>query len=165
MSDHFHEGQYIVGEVTPITANEQIPPIFDYIEYDFNKHSVWELFLLSKSYIFLPLYWHAAYAEATYIFERADLEQVVSTKIMHWDMSSRTKIDITHKVAAYLDDETILPEITIVSENEAHIRCTYWSHWFGLFRTNTRIIKENITTTITLLSTENLVEYDCGMVL
>ena len=58
-------------------------------------------------------------------------------------MSSRTKIDITHKVAAYLDDETILPEITIVSENEAHIRCTYWSHWFGLFRTNTRIIKEN----------------------
>ena len=165
MSDHFHEGQYIVGEVTPITANEQIPPIFDYIEYDFNKQSVWELFLLSKSYIFLPLYWHAAYAEATYIFERADLEQVVSTKIMHWDMSSRTKIDITHKVAAYLDDETILPEITIISENEAHIRCTYWNHWFGLFRTNTRIIKENTTTTFTHLSTENLVEYDCGMVL
>lgn len=165
MDIKFHEGQYIVGMVSPATANELIPSIFDYIEYEFNKQSVWELFLLNISDMYMPKFWHACYGDNIYIFERADLANLVSRGIMHWDSTRRESVDITSSVASYLVDEALLPEITILSETEAHIRYTYWNNWRGLCRRVEKIAKENGTTTFTQISDDILVEYDCGYVL
>ncbi len=164
MDNKFHDGQYIVGEVSHITAREMIPSVFDYIEYDFNKQSVWELFLLSISWKYLPLYWHACYASVTYIFDMSDLEQLVSSRILHYDYRKREQIDITSDVAAYIGDESLLPEITLLSDSVAQLRYSYWGRWRGLVRVMIRIAKENGTTTFTHISDETLVEYDCGWV-
>jgi hypothetical protein len=84
--------------------------------------------------------------------------------IMHYDYRMREQIDITSDVAAYIGDESLLPEITLLSDSVAQLRYSYWGRWRGLVRVMIRIAKENGTTTFTHISDETLVEYDCGWV-
>lgn len=160
-SDTYLEGQPIQGEVSHRTSRELIPSVFNYIDYELNEQSTWELFLLNESCRFLPLFWHAGYARCTFIFERADLERLVSKPIGHWNGMER--VDITADVAAYLDDESLLPSVTMLSENEALVRYTYWNSWRGLVRAEMKISKENGTTTFTDINRETLVKYHCGI--
>lgn len=161
---NYLEGQPIQGEVSPKTSQELIPSIFNYIEYDLNEQSVWELFLLYESYIFMPLHWHAGYARCTYIFERVDLEKLVTTKRMSWSQEEGKRVDVTADIAAYLDDESLLPSVTILSENEALVRYSYWNSWSGLVTSEMKITKENGTTTFCNVSRRTLVEYHCGII-
>ena len=160
-SDTYLEGQPIQGEVSHRTSRELIPSVFNYIVYELNEQSTWELFLLNESCRFLPLFWHAGYARCTFIFERADLERLVSKPIRHWNRKGM--MDITADVAAYLDDESLLPSVTMLSENEALVRYTYWNSWRGLVRAEMKISKENGTTTFTDINRETLVKYHCGI--
>ena len=161
-SDTYLEGQPIQGEVSHRTSRELIPSVFNYIEYELNEQSAWELFLLNESFRFMPLFWHAGYARCTFIFERTDLERLVSKPIRHWN--GKERVDITADVAAYLDDESLLPKVTMLSENEALVRYTYWNSWRGLVRAEMKITKENGTTTFTDINRETLVEYHCGLI-
>ena len=110
----------------------------------------------------MPLFWHAGYARCTFIFERTDLERLVSKPIRHWN--GKERVDITADVAAYLDDESLLPSVTMLSENEALVRYTYWNSWSGLVRAEMKISKENGTTTFTDINYKTLVEYHCGII-
>jgi hypothetical protein len=161
-SDNYLEGQPIQGEVSPRTSQELIPSIFNYIEYELNEQSAWELFILYESYIFMPLHWHAGYAHCTYIFERADLVKLVSTKRMSWNQEEQKRVDVTENIAAYMDDESLLPSVTLLSENEALVRYSYWNSWSGLVSAEMKITKENGTTTFCNVDRRILVEYHCG---
>ena len=161
-SDTYLEGQPIQGEVSHRTSRELIPSVFNYIDYELNEQSTWELFLLNESFRFMPLFWHAGYARCTFIFERTDLERLVSKPIRHWN--GKERVDITADVAAYLDDESLLPSVTMLSENEALVRYTYWNSWSGLVRAEMKISKENGTTTFTDINYKTLVEYHCGII-
>lgn len=154
----FREGQYIRGRV-PYMATDCIPSVFDYVEYEFNEQSVWELFLLHDAWRHMPLWWHAGYARREYIFERADLERKVSRQIIDdW-----THQDITQEVAAYINDDSILPKVTMQSGNEADITICYWNGWRGLVKEVIRVKRENGTTTFTDVLDKTLVAYDCGL--
>ena len=161
-SDTYLEGQPIQGEVSHRTSRELIPSIFNYIECELNEQSAWELFVLRESFSFMPLFWHGGYARCTYILELADLAKLVSKPIRHWN--GKERVDITADVAAYLDDESLLPKVTMLSENEALVRYTYWNSWRGLVRAEMKITKENGTTTFTDINRETLVEYHCGLI-
>lgn len=160
-SDTYIEGQPIQGEVSPRTSRELIPSIFNYIECELNEQSAWELFVLRESFSFMPLFWHGGYARCTYIFELADLAKLVSKPIRHWN--GKERIDITADVAAYLDDESLLPSVTMLSVNEALVRYTYWNDWSGLRCVEVKITKENGTTIFTDINRKTLVEYHCGI--
>jgi hypothetical protein len=110
----------------------------------------------------MPLHWHAGYARCTYIFERADLVKLVSTKRMSWNQEERKRVDVTDNIAAYMDDESLLPSVTLLSENEALVRYSYWNDWSGLVSAEMKIIKESGTTTFCNVSRRTLVEYHCG---
>lgn len=162
-SDTYIKGQPIQGEVSPRTSRELIPSIFNYIECELNEQSAWELFVLRESFSFMPLFWHAGYARCTYIFERADLVKLVSTKRMSWNHEERKRVDVTGNIAAYMDDESLLPSVTMLSENEALVRYTYWNDWSGLRCVEVKITKESGTTTFCNVSRRTLVEYHCGI--
>ncbi len=87
--------------------------------------------------------------------------KLVSEPIRHWN--GKERIDITDDVAAYLDDESLLPSVTMLSENEALVRYTYWNDWSGLRCVEVKITKENGTTTFTDINRKTLVEYHCGI--
>ena len=111
----------------------------------------------------MPLCWHAAYAHCTYILERADLEKLASTKRTSWSRKERKRVDITADVAAYRDDESLLPKVTMLSKNEALVHYAYWNNWAGLVRAGMKITKENGATTFCDVYGERLVEYDIGI--
>lgn len=161
-SDNYLEGQPIQGEVSPRTSRELIPSIFNYIEYELNEQSAWELFLLYIARWEMPLHWHAGYARCTYIFEPADLVKLVSTKRMSWNQEERRLVNVTDNIAAYMDDESLLPSVILLSENEALVRYSYWNDWSGLVSAEMKIIKESGTTTFCNVSRRTLVEYHCG---
>jgi hypothetical protein len=161
-SDNYLEGQAIQGEVSPRTSQELIPSIFNYIEYELNEQSAWELFLLYIARWEMPLHWHAGYARCTYIFERADLVKLVSTKRMSWNQEERKLVNVTDNIAAYMDDESLLPSVILLSENEALVRYSYWNSWSGLVSAEMKITKENGTTTFCNVDRRILVEYHCG---
>ena len=150
----FREGQYIRGRV-PYMATDCIPSVFDYVDYEFNEQSIWELFLLHEAWRYMPLCWHAGYARTDYIFEWADLERMVSRKII----DHRTNQDITQKVAAYINDDSVLPKVTMQSDHEADITICYWNNWRGLAKEIIRIKRAYGTTTLEVINEETLVEY------
>ena len=160
-SDNYIEGQPIQKEVSPRTSRELIPSIFKYVVYALSEQSAWELFLLYEARWKMPLHWHAGYAHCTYIFERADLKKLVSKPIRHWN--GKERVDITADVAAYLDDDSLLPCVTMLSENEALVRYSYWNEWRGLVSAEMKITKGNGVTTFTDAARKTLVEYDCGI--
>ena len=163
MENLYREGQPIKDKVS-YKASEMIPSIFNYIEYELNEQSAWELFLLYESFRFMPLHWHAGYARCTYIFDRADREKLASAKKTSWSRKEQKRVDITAELIAYFDDESLLPSVTMLSENEALVRYSYWNDWAGLVRAEMKITKENGTTTFCDVDRERLVEYDIGIV-
>ena len=154
----FYDGQYIRGRV-PYTCTFTIPSVFDYVEYEFSEQSVWELFILSISWEFMPLWWHSNYARADYIFERKDIEDLASREFV----SFKKQPDAKPQPALYIDDDTILPEVKIVSECEADIRISYWSNWAGLVRLIIRVERKNGTTTFIEKSRERLIKFNIGI--
>ena len=149
------------GQVSGKVANER-PSIFNCIEYELNEHSAWELFLLHESFRFMPLHWHAGYARRTFIFERTDLKKLASKQRWYLNREEQTRVD--SGIAAYLDDESVLPKVTMLSENEALVRYTYWNDWSGLVRAEMKITQENGTTTFSDVDRTTLVEYHCGII-
>ena len=149
----FHDGQYIRGRV-PYTCTFTIPSVFDYVEYEFSEQSVWELFLLSISWKFMPLWWHSNYARTDYIFERKDIEDLASRKIICYEKH----IDLSPQLASYLNDDTILPEVRIISETEAEIRISLWNDWAGLVRKIICVERKNGTTSFMKKNSSTLVK-------
>ena len=162
MENHYREGQPIKNMVS-YRVSEMIPSIFNYIEYELNEQSAWELFLFRESFRFMPLCWHAAYVRRTYILERADLEKLAQIMTRSWNHEKRQWVDITADFVAYLDDESLLPRVTMLSENEALVHYAYWNDWAGLVRAEMKITKENGTTTFCDVYGETLVAYDIGI--
>lgn len=157
MESKFQDGQYIRGRV-PYMNTSSIPSVFDYIEYEFNEHSVWELFLLHISWKFMPLHWHANYANIDYIFEKKDIDKIV---FIYGKL-----FDSTPEVTSYIDDGSLLPKITLLSDYEAEVRISYWSKWRGLVRRIIKVTKENSATKFIENSdnVEILIEYHCGII-
>jgi hypothetical protein len=173
---------YLRGEV-PYDVTKTIPSVFDYVEYEWNEQSVWELFLLYISWQYMPLAWHANYARTDYIFDKSDLKRIltrwpltVSVRIHREDgkivrkeaLPPGTLSKLGERVAAYLDDESILPKVTLLSDCEALVENCYWNKWRGLARERLIIKKEGNTTTFhpdedfnRTPDKSTLVEYEC----
>ena len=158
MECKFYDGQYIRGRV-PFEKSSAIPSVFDYIEYEFTQQSIWELFLLSISWRFMPLHWHANYAQTDYIFERKDIEELVSSRVIY----NKKRHSLTPQPAMYINDDTLLPEVKIVSECEAEIRISYGNSWAGLVREIISVERRNGTTTFTKKSRETLIKFNIGI--
>ncbi len=172
-----------IGREVPLHIATTVPSAFEYIEYEFNKESIWELFLLYISWQYMPLKWHANYARTDYIFDKADLEQLLGK----WPLSGGirrnkdgqeevvppgTYTKLGEKVAVYLDDDSILPKVTLLSDCEAEVEICFWNDWKGLARKRVRLRKEATTTTFhykeydteEAKEKESLVPYHCGIV-
>ena len=181
-SKQFEEKHYVRGEVCFEEA-DNIPSVFNYVEYEFGEESVWELFLLYISWQYMPLEWHANYARTNYIFDKSDLERLLGK----WPLSggirrdkdgreevvtSGTYTKLGEKVAVYLDNDSILPKVTLLSDCEAEVEICFWNNWRGLARKIVRVRKEASTTTFHYeeYDTEDaeekatLVPYHCGIV-
>lgn len=146
--------EYYLRGVVPYRVAERIPAVFDFIEYEWSEQAVWEAFLLHICWQYMPLGWHGGYSRADYIFDRSDLETLLSGGLLSLLKGTR------EKVAAYLDDESILPQVKLLSDREAEVQICYWNSWRGLTRESVLVRKEEGATTFQDINHETLVSYE-----
>ena len=82
---------------------------------------------------------------------------------MSWNQEERKRVDVTENIAAYMDDDSLLPSIIFLSENEALVRYSYWNDWSGLVKAKVDVAHDDIGVRFSEPKTTVLVKYHCGI--
>lgn len=93
----------------------KIRPVLAHLTAEYSIKGVWQAVLLTFTTTWMPLCWHAAYMERTYIFSNWDLESCNKDAFMKFK------------------DEDIYPHV-ILNGNVATVTYCYWSQWRGLVK-------------------------------
>lgn len=135
---------------------EQIPPIWGYLTVPFTPMSIWQAFLLTKAYSYLPKKWHGNYNKIDFIFGREDIEQLFLSKGDALGKEDRAFL------ARCLESGELLPRVEIDGES-AIVIFTSWSPWGGLFKRKVPVKKVWSTVLFEEEKQENLIKYDSGL--
>jgi hypothetical protein len=100
--------------------------LYQYFEFEFNEHSVWEFYLLLEYTInLLPCGWHGGYADHKIILSNKELSQIKPK--MCFDDSW-----IVDMLNLYKDNSLIAPAVKILIKNTAVLTVTIFTNWGGL---------------------------------
>lgn len=163
-------------------AMADVPGIWEDLNVQFTKVGVWQAVLLNETPALFPKGWHANYLTKTYVFSRADMQQIIDNKKSRYDYTDEEIerlnaywrfLDMTphfdqykksnyDKLVSYLECEDILPSVEI-SGDEAVVSYCYWNDWSGFCRATVPVERCGQSVTIGEHTREVLVAYDCGI--
>ena len=134
--------------------------------YEFNEDCIWELFLLSELPYHLPKFWHGGYESILYFLHTGDLNKVLET--VYREQFDDTRLGFLHKngyskLQKLNQDASLLPKVTLISDNEAVINFTGWNDWNGLLDITVRVTRTPRSIRFHEKEIKRLVPYNCGI--
>ena len=163
-------------------AMSDVPKIWEDLIVPFTEVGIWQAILLNETVALFPKGWHANYLKKTYVFSKADLQQIIDDKKSRYDYTDEEIeklnaywrfLDMTphfdqykksnyDKLVSYLDREDILPSVEICGEKAEASYC-YWSEWDGFCRATAPVVRCGQSVVIGKPNRKVLVAYDCGI--
>ena len=140
--------------------------IWKKFSYKFTPECIWELFLLSELPYHLPKFWHGGYESILYFLHTGDLDKVLET--VYREQFEDTRLGFLHKngyskLQKLNQDASLLPKVTLISDNEAIINFTGWNDWNGLLDVTVRVIRNTRGIKFTKEKIKRIVPYNCGI--
>ena len=140
--------------------------IWKKVGYEFTPECIWELFLLSELPYHLPKFWHGGYESILYFLHTGDLDKVLKT--VYREQFEDTRLGFLHKngfskLQKLNQDASLLPKVTLVSDNEAVINFTGWNDWNGLLDVTVRVTRTPRSIRFHEKKIKRLVPYNCGI--
>ena len=148
--------------------------IWDKLNVEPTEKGIWSAFLLSITWQFLPLDWHANYCRIKIItdadrllniarIKRKDIEE---KKVRVQDRKRRHgfgSINDVRKMVELCGDKSLLPSVSIIDCHHASLTYSCWSEFSGLFRETVPVELHKDKISFSKETTENLASYDCGI--
>lgn len=138
----------------------------DFMIVDDSPLGALQVYLLSKLWHYLPMYWHACYDERFCVLSKEDLSKI---KVR----STKTRGERPLKPSDIYEEVKDLPEEALACdvtpkvtryENKYYVCCCYWSRFAGLVRELVEIkIENNKVTEFLDANREVLYRYHCGI--
>lgn len=138
----------------------------DYMTVDDSPLGALQVYLLSKLWHYLPMYWHACYDERFCVLSKDDLSKI---KVR----STKTRGERPLKPSDIYEEENDLPEEALACDvtpkvtrydDKYYVSCCYWSEFGGLIRELVKIkIENNKVTEFLDANREVLYRYHCGI--
>lgn len=134
------------------THTEKLPSgyfyVWDKFGYEFTPECIWELFLLYDLVLHLPKFGHANYNSVDYILQIGDLDNII--RCVDSEYHPESILGFKHKngyskLCKLNQDASILPKVTLLSENEANIHFAIWDYWTGLREVTVKVIQTGNT--------------------
>jgi hypothetical protein len=148
--------EYLTGRADCLAVDDALPgcSALDHVETDGSDLGYLQLVLLDMMGSQFYRYWHAQYNDTTPIATEAALDELIAS-------ISDPFIPLTNRqqVQAKAIDPT--PQV-IIDEAVVTVRVVWFTKWGGFYESRLEIEKE-FPHKIIRESTENLVEYDCGL--
>ena len=140
--------------------------IWKKVGYEFTPECIWELFLLTELPFNLPKFWHGGYESILYFLHTGDLDKVLQT--VYREQFEDTRLGFLHKngfskLQKLNQDASLLPKVTLISDNEAVINFTGWNDWNGLLDVTVRVIRNTRGIKFTKEKIKRIVPYNCGI--
>lgn len=124
--------------------------VFENILVDDCKEGAWQVYLLHTLWHSLPLFQHGIYQERFYLFSPYDVNNIRLENKEHTT------------VLSFINNYDVAPQIE-KGEKEYFVSCCYWTNWGGLKRELIEItIENNKISSINEISTDTLMQYECG---
>lgn len=134
------------GKDYPVTTQ-----VFENVTVDDCNDGAWQVYLLHSLWHSLPLFQHAIYEERFFLFTMDDVN--------HIKLACDNHVNVLSGIKNY----DIKPQI-VKGDKEYFISCCYWTNWGGLKRELVEVIIENNkVSAINEISTDTLIQYDCGI--
>ena len=165
-----------------------VPDIWEDLIVPFNEIGVWQAVLLNETIALFPKGWHGNYLEKTYVFSKADMQQIIDgSKSKYYDFTDAEferleayyrfldrpssvfkmrgfgfrKSDY-ERLATFIDREDILPSVEISGDKAVASYC-YWNNWSGFCQASVPVERRGKSVSIGQSNEEVLVAYDCGI--
>ena len=129
--------------------------LLPHIQVDFTPQGIWSAYQLSKSYSYLPKFWHAHYSESCGVF---------------------TLDEVRRRSPALRDSLASTPEIRnrveIIDDDHAIVTAYWWNDWTGLYEETVFVERTDRTVRFIFPDRDNpdprtsmriIVPYDCGI--
>ena len=172
----------LIKETLNVFTAKVVPSFWDEIVVPFTEVGIWQAVLLNEVIAMFPKGWHANYLNKTYVFSKADMQQIIDDKksryeytddeieklnaywrfldmTPHFDQNKKSNYD---KLVFYLDREDILPSVEI-NGDEAVASYYYWSEWSGFCRRMIPVERRGQSVSIGQSNYEVLIAYNCGI--
>ena len=172
----------LIKETLNMFTAKVVPSFWEETMIPFTEVGIWQAVLLNETLALFPKGWHANYLTKTYVFSRADMQQIIDNKKSRYDYTDEEIerlnaywrfLDMTphfdqykksnyDKLVSYLEREDILPSVEI-SGDKAIVSYYYWSEWSGFCRARVPVERCGQSVTIGEHTRDVLVAYDCGI--
>jgi hypothetical protein len=165
-----------------------VPTIWEDLIVSFTETGVWQAVLLNETIALFPKGWHGNYLEKTYVFSKADMQQIIdSCKNKYYDFTdaeferleayyrSLGRLESVFKmrglgfrksdyerVATFIDREDILPSVEI-SGDKAVASYYFWNDWSGFCQATVPVERRDQSVSIGQSNEDVLIAYDCGI--
>ena len=147
----YNDSMFIVGTISH-EAEETVPPLSDYLKFEFTPEAIWEaVLLLREAEGYLPHFWHGGYAHRRFVVDDYSL---AFNSIRRVDKDLWTQ---------FLSDSRIAPSVTLLSASSAQVHYCMWSNWTGLYSVDLLATRVGSSLNFEVLRKEVLLPYDCGM--
>lgn len=136
--------------------------VFDVVRFEDSLMGAWQAFLLHQTWRYLlPLIWHGNGYRRYYIYEREDLNRLLTGANEHGWMPGRRFEAITSRNADTVD---FAPEL-IKANERYYVSCCYWTDWGGLIREHAELtLKEDLLDEFVSFYDETIWPYQCGII-
>lgn len=172
----------LIKETLNVFTAKVVPSFWDEIVVPFNVVGIWQAVLLNEIIALFPNGWHANYLKKTFVFSKADLQQIIDDKKSRYDYTDEEIeklnaywrfLDMTphfdqykksnyDKLVSYLEREDILPSVEIDGDKAVVSYC-YWSEWRGFCRRLIPVQRHSQSVSIGKPDRKFLIAYDCGI--
>lgn len=169
----------VFGDDEAETAISELDPL-SHITVEKSPEGLWEYHLLTQMWRFLPLWWHANYAEQTYITDAdavSDIAHVTEELKKQYEDGKMYMYEFqpyglhhasdVENAINLTGDAMVLPSVTMVGDNgdTGEITYTYWSEWGGLTRESiiATVMEDGQVISMGKPRVVKLVNYECGI--
>ncbi len=159
-----------------------VPDIWEDLIVPFTEAGVWQAVLLNETIALLPKGWHGNYLEKTYVFSKADMQQIIDSKKSEYDFTDEEidrleaywrfldkpshfyqfKKSNFERLESFLNQEDIMPSVEI-NGDKAVVSYCFWNEWSGFCQAVIPVERCGQSVTIGQSNDEVLVAYDCGI--
>ena len=165
-----------------------VPDIWEDLIVPFTETGIWQAVLLNETIALFPKGWHGNYLEKTYVFSKADMQQIIDSCKSKYDDFSDAEFERLEayyrslgwpesvfkirgfgfrksdyeRLAAFLDREDIMPSVEI-NGDKAVVSYCYWSEWSGFCRASVPVERRGQSASVGKAKNEVLIAYDCGI--
>jgi hypothetical protein len=147
----FVDGQYIDGTI-PWQADETIPRLENYLEFDFSPIAIWEALLLLKvTSLYLPHFWHAASGRGLLVVDDSSLVEACTGRYTH---------GVNYK-SLLGNQRMLLPMVEVKSSCLAYASYCYWNDWEGLSCVTFEVTNKEGEICYNQIDEKILIEYNC----